>query len=251
MNMQEERAKRKLREKVEKKDRLRGYTLMDFESYYGALRNLYSHVLLNGYDAILIPLRGAEPFMKAIRLFASLERKSNRLPHVVYLKIGERVSEPPEGLPLRSLPEHFGAKLPAHNLASQKETIKNELARLSVKTGKTKLKLLLIDEVILGGSVLKQQNLITAAGTELGIAIKLKTAVLSELGQVKTPQFRALVRSGVIQVFGVRKLISSDNFKFLLQLVNTRQGERVLLSRHAAEHRMELMGRLQTRFKRK
>ena len=245
------RLRRKQKEKALKEQRKVGYGGPEFESFFSALQGLYRHVLQNGYSAVIIPLRGAEPFMKAVQLFASLERKSGRLPRVYYLKIGERVNEGRAGVPKYNLPDSFGEFLPAYPIPAQRETIKNTLAKIAVHSDKRDLKVLLIDEVINGGSVLKQRRLINEAAKELGLNVRLKTAVISEMGHAKKQAFQDLVKRGEIKVFGVKKIISSDNFKFLVQQVQTKEGEKLRVSKASFEHRMNLLAKLQKRFQRR
>ncbi len=239
------------RRRQQKQDRFRGYNDAQLESYFDAVHKVYEAVMRTNVDAILIPLRGAEPFMRAIRLFASLEKKSSQLPRFYTIKIGARVESGKKSLFAKGIPRDSGKYLPSISYAEQAKIIKATLARITKKSGKGNLRLLLLDEVQMGGSITKQQDLITRAARELDLKLDLKTFAVAECGKQKSASFKERVSQGRIKVFAASRLIPCDSFKFLIQQIQTAHGERLGISKYATAHRLNLLTNLQKRFERR
>lgn len=227
------------------------YSVEELESYYHSLYSAYRTILASKPDLVVVPLRGAEPLAKAVRLFATLERKSSQLPSFVYPRLGEQTIE--EG----TVVDRF-SMAKAKTISDRDR--KRECSRVVDKAIKERKKrngrrtdpiILVLDEVVQGGSITKTIGLLREAAATKGKSIITTAIAVSDSGREKSAEYRHLVSLGIIKEYPVKRLFTVDSPTFLRPLIAQRSFlgwktiPKIGVSKEALTANLDLQERLQ------
>jgi len=182
------------------------------KSFYEAVREAEYIVASRKPDLIIAPLRGAEPIIESMRVIAELEGR--KLPEVAYVETGTLDSRQ-DGKPLRPL--------------FPKKKVELVRARLSqyIEKSDGHLKVCLIDEVISGGSIVKNYDYVNGALRLFypNVEFELSAIAICEGGIIKCGRFEQLRGMRRITPLFVDDLFTIDRTRFLTPLV--RRGDEV------------------------
>lgn len=202
-----------------------GYDVVELAAFREAMYHAYLSILSQKPTAIIAPLRGAEPLIKVIQLFASGERKSSQIPMIYYPKVGQMTMD--------IMPKYVEKIPPSYSKSMDEAQKKCEYSRvldriMSRNKGK-QVRLILLDEVIGDGSISTSYKLIqeliaekTSKGDRnfRGRQINFGAIAISDQSrqQSKKPDYLNLVHRGKIREFKVPRLFTTDSSKFITGL---------------------------------
>ncbi|MEK6959067.1 MAG: hypothetical protein AABW59_03425, partial [archaeon] len=143
--------KKAFREKFHGKKNV-GYDIHELTDYYEALYAAYRSIIAQRPTAIIAPLRGAEPLAKTLMLFASYEHKSSLMPMFYYPKIGQ-ISKGVKSYFVNKVAPDYAASLEADEKKAEISRIVDRIITRAHESKSRQMRILLLDEVIGGGSI--------------------------------------------------------------------------------------------------
>ncbi len=186
----------------------RRYSKKEAESFYEAMTALYKMILREKPDLVVWPLRGTWSFVKILRLIASYDAKSSFLPEFCQPKVGQVHSE-------EALKE---GKLGRERALTQEEKLKqmhDALARHLSVLRKDSPKVFLVDEVLTGGAIFKNHELLRAALRQIGVRRpRIVTVAIEHTGK-KRKSYDAMARHIGMKRFRVARLFTVDKLQFM------------------------------------
>jgi hypothetical protein len=235
------------------RSRANDYSLSELEAFSKATYKAYLSILVTKPDAIIAPLRGAEPLVKVMQLFASEERKSSDLPRVYYPRLGQ-VSIGESGKVIdKTLPGFLQSQEEPEQIKELRRMLDSVLKRSRID-GKKRIHLVLVDEVRHGGSVTQAvemlENLIAKKATQIPVSISI--VAIAENRAYRSASYNALKSRIHVKEFLVPRVFTMDSANSLFPLLKERNrfwpfSDRLKLgiTRKAMEGRRELLSDIQ------
>lgn len=202
----------------------------EWRGFFEALYTAYQKILKLRPDIIVVPLRGAEPLLRGIQLFASLERKSNMMPRACFLRIGE-----------------INKKESTHPYSLDDEAQRGEVDKRIIdavkKIQKDNPSILLLDETVSGGSIAKNYAMVQRALSRYRSGAHLRSIAIAEVGRERFRGFNQLVAGGKIEPIFVQRLFTIDKENLLLELIRESRSSTRIRS-HNIMTRLDMLTRL-------
>ncbi len=217
-NPQDEESKLRVNKKAWRELKKHGYSQDELESFYIAIKIVYRIILASRPDAIIAPLRGAEPLIKSVQLLASLEGKSKRIPPVHYPRTGEQTAE--RVFRKERIRDSFAADMVKAMTDAQKE---KELPKIFEKIierhKKGHPKILLLDEVFQGGSIVGTLKRLDSCNYLRGNRAKIFAIGIANEPTPKNAEYKNLLNRRRIREIRVKRLFTIDSPQFIYPLV--------------------------------
>jgi len=229
--------KRFVNKKDFRKSREELYSLEQLADFYTAIYGAYKHIFYQNADAVIAPLRGAEPFTKSLSLLASLDGKSSQLPRLYYPRVGQVNYFDYKGV-VEKIPQDL-ARTDNQIDKEQKQEMRGIIERVIKRVNpngdpRKRVLITLIDEVFSGGALSKNVSLVEKAiqdiATERGkrgrTALKIDLTVVSiaQKGVKHCKEYQHLKSRRLVKEFYVSKLFTTDSMHFLFPLVKPKPG---------------------------
>lgn len=198
------------------------YTRTEIDAFYKACYKAYLRIIASKPTAIIAPLRGSEPLIKAVRLFASLEKKSHLIPPVYYPRIGQ-INYGESGRVINKIDQKFAPSLNPNEQERELSRMIDKIIKTKTKQGR--INLTIIDEVRWGGSVSQAidsiENIIAKKRNIAKIGINAIT--IAEKGFIQGKEYQNLKHRIPIREFVVPRVFTMDSNKFLFPLIEQKQ----------------------------
>lgn len=200
-----------------------GYNKKELISFYRACYKSYLKIIANPPTAIVAPLRGSEPIVKAILLFASLERKSHLIPRIFYPRIGQINYDRENKKLVTKIDQNLAPSLSNREQKQELERTIDKIINLS--KGKKRATITIIDEVRWGGSVSQAIDLIEdiIARKRKKIKLGINAITVAEKGFVRGREYQHLKQRIPVKEFIVPRVFTMDSNKFLYPLIESNQ----------------------------
>ncbi len=202
------------------RSRANDYSLSELEAFTKATYKAYLSILGSKPDAIIAPLRGAEPLVKVMHLFGSEERKTSELPRVYYPRLGQ-VSIGEHGKVIdKTLPGFLQSQEESEQIREVRRMLDSVLKRSKIE-GKRRIHLVLVDEVRHGGSVTQAvemiENLIAKKATQIPVSISV--VAIAEDRAYRSASYNALKSRIHVKEFLVPRVFTMDSATSLFPLL--------------------------------
>lgn len=173
------------------------------ESYYYAMLEARDYIIEQKPEYLIIPMRGAYPFMKAVYLLASLDKLGKYMPKPLSLPIGTT----------RKLEKD-------HSIAYSGITKPEKIEIIKAKMGAVMDNIpywgsvLMLDEVINGGTIYSVYRMLNKYIKDNRPDIQLKALGIEQAGP-KSRRYRGLSRKPFFRRITTPHLLVTDNQKYL------------------------------------
>ncbi len=197
------------------------YSAKELAEFYTATYKAYTSVIADKPNALIAPLRGAEPLTKAIRLYANSEKKSNLLPMFYYPRVGEFNY----GVSGKILKKNHYYSPKALEASEQKKEISRMLDRLIKRTvGRRKdkkIKITVIDEVKQGGSVSQFVNFLNEEFAKRGMLknVEINIIAIAQKNPNRSKGYLDLKKKYRVKELSVKRLFTMDSKRYLISLL--------------------------------
>jgi hypothetical protein len=209
--------KKKFKEELEKRKKF-PYDHQELTSFFKATYAAYRKIISTQPQVIIAPFRGAEPIMKAIFLYASLEGKSHQMPKVAWPRAGEQSIE--HSIKVEKLSKNHA---PAMSTEEKKQEFERIIHQAVKRSNGKPTRVVVVDEVIHGGSITNTIALLKNASDKMGKNVTISGFAIAEMGQVLKGEYRHLRSKGTINEFPVRRMFITDSPLFLRPLRENRK----------------------------
>lgn len=206
------------------RNRANDYTLSELEAFTKATYKAYLSVLSTKPDALIAPLRGSEPLVKVMNLYASEERKSNQMPRVFYPRLGQ-ISLGEHGKVIdKTLPGFIQSQSEPEQIRELRRMLDSVLKRSRIEK-KKRIHLVLIDEVRHGGSVAQAVEMIEGliANKATGIPVSVSVVAIAENKAYRSASYNALKSRIHVKEFFVPRVFTMDSANSLFPLLKERR----------------------------
>ncbi|MDD2531817.1 MAG: hypothetical protein PHY04_03945 [Candidatus ainarchaeum sp.] len=206
------------------RSRANDYTLSELEAFTRATYKAYLSVLSTKPDALIAPLRGSEPLVKVMNLYASEERKSNQMPRVFYPRLGQ-ISLGEHGKVIdKTLPGFIQSQSEPEQVRELRRMLDSVLKRSRVDQ-KKRIHLVLIDEVRHGGSVAQAVEMIEGliANKATKIPVSLSVIAIAENKAYRSASYNALKSRIHVKEFLVPRVFTMDSANSLFPLLKEKR----------------------------
>jgi hypothetical protein len=206
------------------RSRANDYTLSELEAFTRATYKAYLSVLSTKPDALIAPLRGSEPLVKVMNLYASEERKSNQMPRVFYPRLGQ-ISLGEHGKIIdKTLPGFIQSQSEPEQVRELRRMLDSVLKRSRVDQ-KKRIHLVLIDEVRHGGSVAQAVEMIEGliANKATKIPVSLSVIAIAENKAYRSASYNALKSRIHVKEFLVPRVFTMDSANSLFPLLKEKR----------------------------
>lgn len=206
------------------RSRANDYTLSELEAFTRATYKAYLSVLSTKPDALIAPLRGSEPLVKVMNLYASEERKSNQMPRVFYPRLGQ-ISLGEHGKVIdKTLPGFIQSQSEPEQVRELRRMLDSVLKRSRVYQ-KKRIHLVLIDEVRHGGSVAQAVEMIEGliANKATKIPVSLSVIAIAENKAYRSASYNALKSRIHVKEFLVPRVFTMDSANSLFPLLKEKR----------------------------
>lgn len=225
------------------------YNLSELEAFAHAAYKSYLSIISSRPDAIIAPLRGAEPIIKAINLYANEEKKSALIPPVFYPRTGQ-LSIGKSGEVIDKTAPGFS---PSQKESEQLREINRSLDKIiksAKRNYKNKIHITVIDEVRHGGSVSQAVDLIDELlrRKKTGLTIDISVLAIAEKKAYRSKPYIHLKTRKNFKEFLVPRVFTMDSGRYLFPLIKEKSKNwpyktriRLGITRKAIEGRAELL----------
>ncbi len=198
------------------------YTQTEIEAFYKACYKSYLRIIADPPTAIVAPLRGSEPIVKAIMLFASLEKKSHLIPRIFYPRIGQ-INYGKDKKVLNKINQDMAPSLSKNEQQRELERMMDKIVKLN--KGKNRVNITIVDEVRWGGSVSQAVDLLEdiIAKKRREVKIGINAITVAEKGFVRGREYQHLKQRIPVREFVVPRVFTMDSNKFLFPLLEQNQ----------------------------
>ncbi len=179
-------------------------------SLYKALALAEEHIANKAPDLIIGPLRGSEPLIESMKIIADMNKRA--FPNVLYIETGciDSIVNDNTRFDPRALEE------------AQKVALVKKRLYPYVSGRKREINMSIIDEVVRGGSILKNYDYVNGAMKLYYPEKKFKLNAVGIAGpEAKTYYFEQMRAIGLLKAFFVENLFTVDRTRFLTPLIRT------------------------------
>lgn len=186
----------------------RRYSRKEAESFYKAISSLYQMILREKPDLVIWPLRGTWSFVRILRLIASSEKMSSMLPEFCQPKLGQVHSE--EAL--------LKGKLGHERALTQQEKMQllhDALIKHPEVIKKDAPKIFLVDEVLTGGAIFKNHDLLKTVLRQIGVRRPKITTIGIESSGKKRKNYEQMAEKIGMKRLRLERLFTVDKLQFM------------------------------------
>ncbi|MGI6589528.1 MAG: hypothetical protein ACOX1V_02585 [Candidatus Iainarchaeum sp.] len=224
MSKKQENGVKRLVNKKAFRSRVNDYTLRELEAFTRATYKAYLSILSTKPDALIAPLRGSEPLVKVMRLYANEEKKSSELPRVFYPRLGQ-ISLGEHGKVIdKTLPGFLQSQSEAEQVKELRRMLDSVLKRSRVDK-KKRVHLVVVDEVRHGGSVSQAvemiEGLIASKATKIPVSISV--VAIAEDRAYRSASYNALKSRINVKEFLVPRVFTMDSATSLFPLLKEKR----------------------------
>jgi hypothetical protein len=202
------------------RDRANDYTLSELDAFVNATYKSYLSIIASKPDALIAPLRGAEPLVKVMNLYASLEKKTNLMPRVYYPKIGQ-ISIGQNGKVIdKTLPGFLQSQKESEQLKELNRMVDRLLVNAK-NSNKKRLNVVFVDEVRHGGSVSQAVEMVEKilANRVTKIPINISVIAIAEKKAYRSVAYNNLKSRFKVKEFLVPRVFTMDSGNSLFPLL--------------------------------
>lgn len=202
------------------RERANDYTRSELEAFTKATYKAYLSILSTKPDAVIAPLRGAEPLIKVMNMYASEERKSNQMPRVFYPRLGQ-ISIGEHGKVIdKTKPGFLQSQSEPEQVRELRRMLDSVLKRSRIEK-KKRIHLVLVDEVRHGGSVSQAVEMIERliATKATGIPVSISIVAIAEEKAYRSANYNALKSRVHVKEFYVPRVFTMDSANSLFPLL--------------------------------
>ncbi|MFA5930778.1 MAG: hypothetical protein WC821_00535 [archaeon] len=245
------------------------YTFEELYGFYTGIYHAYQSIVYQGSNAIISPLRGAEPLVKSINLLATYEGNNSRIPRLYYPRVGQVNYGETKKVVAKVNPDFASTR--TQIATEQKREMRRTLESI-IKTNnpihdsRKRIVITLLDEVFSGGALAKNFSIMEEALNEINAErikrrlpmqkVAFNVIAIADSGVKRCSEYQHLKSMRMVKEFVVPRLFTTDNPRFLFPLIKTkdpslwekmRRGTRPKLgiTRKAIEGRDALLSDLQ------
>lgn len=202
------------------RSRANDYTLEELEAFTKATYKAYLSIISSKPDGVIAPLRGAEPLMKVINMYAADERKTREMPRVYYPRLGQ-ISLGAHGKVIdKTLPGFLQSQTETEQTKELRRML-DSILKKAKKDGKKRIHLTFVDEVRHGGSISQAvemiEKLMAKSGT--GIPVSISLIAIAENKAYRSASYNSLKSRIHVKEFNVPRVFTMDSANSLFPLL--------------------------------